>query len=271
MKISYSRTISGIPPWRRMLGVGCVCLPLAFPCLPASAQDATGPDADHILKAMATHLGSLKAFSFNYETDTEIIDSAGQKLQFSASGTMALARQGKLKVTRKVPDSDAAIYFDGKMISLYGKTHNVYAQIASPGPTVDEAIGEFRMATGLDVPGADLMVADPYTALTEDTEEGAVIGTAYVDGVKCEHLAFRNHEVDWQIWISMGDQPLPMKYVITTKWLTGAPEYSLQMTNWAMDPSFNDSEFAFTPPADARKIEQISSNEIGEVTLEVNQ
>jgi hypothetical protein len=62
-----------------------------------------------------------------------------------------------------------------------------------------------------------------------------------------------------------------MKYVITTKWLTGAPEYSLQMTNWAMDPSFNDSEFAFTPPADARKIEQISSNEIGEVTLEVNQ
>jgi hypothetical protein len=244
-----------------------VCLPLAFSCFPASAQDATAPDADHILKAMATHLGSLKAFSFNYETDTEIIDNAGQKLQFSASGTMALSRQGKLKVTRKVPESDATIYFDGKMISLYGKTHNVYAQIASPGPTVEEAIGEFRLATGLDVPGADLMVADPYAALTE----GAVIGTAYVDGVKCEHLAFRNREVDWQIWINIGDRPLPMKYVITTKWLTGAPEYSLRMTNWTMDPSLKDSEFAFAPPPDARKVEEINSNEIGEVTLEVGQ
>jgi hypothetical protein len=244
---------------------------MAFSCLAASAQDAIEPDADHILKAMATHLAALKAFSFDYETDTEIIDTTGQKLQFGAFGTMILSRQGKLKVTRQVPDSDAAIYFDGKTISLYGKTHDVYAQIASPGPAVDEAIGEFRLATGLDVPGADLMVADPYEALMEGVERGAVIGTAYVDGVKCEHLAFRNSVVDWQIWISMGDRPLPMKYVITTKRLTGAPEYSLRMTNWVMDPSLKDSEFAFAPPPGVRKVEQINSNEIGEVTLEVGQ
>jgi hypothetical protein len=43
------------------------------------------------------------------------------------------------------------------------------------------------------------------------TDRGAVIG------VECDHLAFRNADTDWQIWIESGAKPIPRKYVITSK------------------------------------------------------
>jgi len=53
-----------------------------------------------------------------------------------------------------------------------------------------------------------------------------------VDGFECEHLAFRNDDTDWQIWIQVGDAPIPRKYVITSKTEEGAPQYTLVIRDW---------------------------------------
>ena len=95
----------------------------------------------------------------------------------------------------------------------------------------------------------------------------AVIGTGYVGGVECDHLAFRGDLVDWQIWISRGERTLPMKYVITTKWVTGAPQYSLRLSGWSTDP-VDQKAFAFVPPAGATKIDRIEADQVGDITLE---
>jgi hypothetical protein len=171
-------------------------------------------------------------------------------------------------MTRKGPYADVEVTFDGKLISLYGKGMNVYAQIESPGPSIDEAVEEFRMSTGLDAAGADLLSADPYAVLTEGATAGKLVGEAYVGGVACDHLAFRNDAVDWQIWVQKGEQPLPLKYVITTKWVTGAPQYELRLSNWNASAAIDPKVFAFAPPADAKKLERVYSDEVGELTLE---
>ena len=43
------------------------------------------------------------------------------------------------------------------------------------------------------------------------------IGREVVDGIECEHLAFRDLNVDWQLSVEIGDRPIPRKYVITTR------------------------------------------------------
>jgi hypothetical protein len=101
-------------------------------------------------------------------------------------------------------------------------------------------------------------------------KEGAVVGSAFVGGVEADHLAFRTDLVDWQIWISKGDKPLPLKYVITTKWVTGAPEYSLRLTNWKTD-GVDAAQFAFNPPADAKKIDQVHADLTGELSLKAGE
>jgi hypothetical protein len=246
---------------------GALALAIGLSAGPARAQQIE-PEADKVLHAMAAYVGGLTTFTADYDVDHEVVDTKGQKLQYSASGSLAVQRPGKLKVSRKGAFADVEMVFDGKTISILGKRLNVYGQIESPGPTIDEALEELRTATGFDAAGADLLVADAYAALTEDATEGVVVGTGIVGGVECDHLAFRNPRVDWQIWVTRGGQPLPLKYVITTKWVTGAPQYALRLRNWSVAPEIDAVQFTFTAPEGARKLEEVQADAIGELTEE---
>ncbi len=233
----------------------------------ALAQEAIDPEANKILLAMTENLKALPVLSVNYDTDHEIVTLDGQKIQYSASGSIALDRANGFRVTRKGPFADTELVSDGKTISLYGKAMNAYAQLESPGTGVEEAVEELRASTGFDATGADLLASDPYAVLTDGVTEGAVVGSAFIGGVECDHLAFRTDVVDWQIWISKSDKPFPLKYVITTKWVTGAPEYSLRLTNWKSD-GVDPAQFTFTPPVDAKRVDQMHADATGELSLE---
>jgi hypothetical protein len=113
--------------------------------------------------------------------------------------------------------ADAEFIFDGEMLTLHGKRNNVYAQLGISG-TIDDAIRAYELETGIPAPGADLLFADPHAILSTGVENGTYLGTTYVNGIECHHLAFREDRVDWQLWVQSGDRPLPMKYVITSKW-----------------------------------------------------
>ena len=90
-------------------------------------------------------------------------------------------------------------------------------------------------------------------------------GTDYVQGVECHHLSFREDDVDWQLWVKTGDEPLPMKYVITTKWTTGAPQYSVQFGNWNLEPVIPGDRFTFVAPKGAQKLDSLPVDEAGEI------
>jgi hypothetical protein len=55
------------------------------------------------------------------------------------------------------------------------------------------------------------------------------------------------------VWIQQGDYPLPRRLVITTTSDEARPQYEATYA-WDLAPSFDDAAFAFTPPADARRI-----------------
>ena len=122
---------------------GAFSIAIGLTATPTYAQHIE-PEADKILHAMADYVAGLKSFTVNYDADSEVVDTEGQKLQYSASGSVAVERPGKLHVSRKGTFIDAELTFDGKTISIYGKKANVYGQLESPGPTIDDAIEEIR-------------------------------------------------------------------------------------------------------------------------------
>ena len=233
---------------------------------PAMSADGMDPAADKILKSMSTYLGGLPAFNASADVDSEVIDLSGQKLQFSSSAAIAAERPGKLYVSRQGAFADMEIIFNGKTLTLNGKGLNIYTQIESPG-TIDDAIDTVRDEIGLDAPGADLLYADPYISLSSGVVSSAYLGTDYVNGVECHNLAFREAKTDWQLWVRVGDAPLPMKYIITTKWVTGAPQHSIRFRDWNTKPQIEADRFEFSAPAGARKLETMETNEMGELMI----
>lgn len=232
----------------------------------ASTAWAQENEATKLLKAMSDYVISQKSFSAKYDTDIEVITPAIQKIQFASSGEVLVDRPGRIKVTRKGGYADVELVFDGKTVSVLGKHANAYAQADAPG-TIDQLVDLLRERYAVDMPGADLLLSNAYLVLSEDIIDAKYIGHGVVDGVESDHLAFRNQDTDWQIWIERGERPIPRKYVITSKAVAGAPQYTLRITEWKSDAEIGADAFAFKPPAEAKKVEIEALSGIDEVPL----
>jgi hypothetical protein len=229
----------------------------------ARAQDADDShDAAKILKAMSDYTAAQKSISATFDSDIEIITPDLQKIQFTSSGQIKLNRPDKLRIRRTGGYADVELVYDGKMLSLYGNNAKSYVQTDAAG-TVDEVINLLQAHTGAAMPGTDLLLANSYDELMANVIDAEHVGLGVIDGVECEHLAFRGTDVDWQIWIETGARAVPRKYVITSKTVAGAPQYTLRIKEWKTDAIADADAFAFKPPADATKI-SLDSDEMME-------
>ncbi len=77
-------------------------------------------------------------------------------------------------------------------------------------------------------------------------------------GYNCHHLAFTQDNVDWQVWIQDGPQPLIRKFVITHKNEPGVPEFTALITQWNFTGRISDSDFVFEAPRGATQVEMRS-------------
>lgn len=223
----------------------------------ARAQDGVDPEAERLLRSMSDYLGHLTSLSATFEDDTEVLTWEGQKLQLGSSGTLLLERPGRLRVARAGAVADGGVLVaDGKMVTVFSAPLHAWAELHSDG-TIDATLEAVRAETGVEAAGGDLFYADAYPGLMTEVTEGANLGIETVRGIECGHLAFRAKVVDWQIWIATGDAPLPMKYVITSKWTTGAPQYSIRLHDWQSNPKFDAEEFRFVPPEGAKRVDRI--------------
>ena len=234
-------------------------------CTLSSAQSETPEEgAKRILKAMSDYVTGQKSISLKFDSDIEAITPQLEKIQFTNSGQLTLNRPDKLRATRTGGYADVELVFDGKTLSAFGKNINAYAQIETTG-TIDELIERLRAEHGLALPAADLLLSQPYEELIANVLEAKHIGSGVIDGVECEHLAFRNPETDWQLWVEAGDRPIPRKYVITSKTVTGAPQYTVRIKDWESNAQTEADTFIFTPPEGAKKVDPKALSKLDEL------
>jgi hypothetical protein len=206
-------------------------------------QGAAAQDALQILKSMSDFVGGEKNISIAFDSDIEVMTSDLQKIQFTNSGTLQLSRPDKLHATRTGGYADVELFYDGKTFTVRDKANNVAAKASAPA-TIDKLIDELRDKYGVEAPGADLLSADVSGTLIKDVVDAKYVGRGVVEGVECEHLAFRNADVDWQLWVDVGSKPIPRKYVITSKAVTGAPQYTLVIKQWS-DAAASPDAYSF--------------------------
>ncbi|MPZ39194.1 MAG: DUF2092 domain-containing protein [Rhizobiales bacterium] len=220
--------------------------------------------ARKILKGMASYLAGQKTISATFDADIEVITPTLQKIQFTNSGGLTMNRPSQFRATRAGGYSDVELVFDGTTATILGRHNNTYAQIKAPG-SIDQLIDRLRDEHGVTMPGADLLLARVYDELIGDATEIRHIGHGVIDGKDCDHLAFRGPEVDWQLWVEIGPNPIPRKYVITSKAVTGAPQYTLRIKTWTTGAPASPDAFAFNVPAGAKMVEIKQLADIDEV------
>jgi len=235
-----------------LLTVGALAAAVSL-CPAARAQEpAVDPGAVQILKKTTDYLGSLQQFSVDTLNVLEEVLESGQKIQVSVAASVIVQRPNKLRAERKGELVNQSWYYDGKTLTLYNSSANYYASEPAPG-SLEETLDFARDSLGVIIPAADLVYRNAFPLLMQDVTFAAVIGKAFVGGVKCDHLLFSRPGADMQIWVPDTGQPLPRKYMITD---TGTPELVgtiTLMSNWNVSPKTSTAMFTFAPPSGAKK------------------
>jgi hypothetical protein len=220
-------------------------------------KPAIDPKADGLLRKMSSDLSSMKGFRFDSSRVMEVVEKSGEKIQALAQTSVAVQRPNKLRADRVGPRGGGSIYYDGTTFTFYGKRDNFYATAKAPD-NLDDTIDWARDQLSIDAPGVDLLYSDPYKVLMEDAVSGRYLGEEMVDGRMCHHLAYRGRETDWQLWVEDGSRALPCRFVITSKNVAGAPQFTVSTSNWKPDETFEIETFVFDPPKGAMKIDFVS-------------
>src|SRR6266404_5231200 len=170
-----------------------------------TAQSARGDDAAKVLKAMTDYTAAQKSISATFDSDIEVVTPELEKVQ--------LTRPDKLRIRRTGGYADVELVYDGKTVSIYGNNAKAYAQAELAG-TIDQLVDLIQAKSGAAMPGTDLLLSNAYDEMMSNVIAAQHIGQGVIDGIECEHLAFRGVDTDWQIWIESGARPVPRKYVI---------------------------------------------------------
>jgi hypothetical protein len=238
-------------PWLALLFV--TQLPWALAAEPAGVD----AQARQLLETSTRYLASQKRFTVDTQSTIEVVLHSGQKIQFDHSVTLAVQRPNKLRARRIGDLIDQHFYYDGKSLTLHIPDDDYYATLPAP-ETLEGMLDFARESLDIVAPAGDLIYRNASEILLEHVTSGFVVGKSVVNGVRCDHLAFSDGQTDWQIWIQDGSSPLPRRFVVTSRDVQQAPQFSVQMTRWDLAPVLDEQMFEFRPPEGANQIEFLS-------------
>lgn len=247
-------------PWLSAMTIAALLAGAAYaqpapaPAAPAGAADSDiDPDAIEALKRMSAYLGTQTNFELKSSGAFDLVLDDGQRLQFGDNATFKVRRPNGFVIERIGDYKDRRFTYDGKQLTVSSPRTAYYAQVEAP-PTIRETLALAADRYGIELPLTDLFRwSEPGGGRADDIQEALYVGPALIDGTPTDHYAFREAEVDWQIWIAQGDSPVPRKIVITDRTDPSSPQYTATLS-WNFRPAFDAQTFAFQAPAGALPI-----------------
>jgi hypothetical protein len=244
MKRSYNRT-----------ALVAVCL-LLFPAMArAQANDEPpiiNPEAMDALRKMGEYLRTLQKFQIAGVITTEHVLADSQKIQVTKQVDLVASRPNNLRALIKSDKFERQLIYDGTTFTLFAPRKKMYASVPAP-PTINELATMIEEKHAIELPLVDMFRWGTAEESIKDITAAKDVGESVCENVTCQHYAFRQPGLDWEIWIQKGDYPLPRRVVLTTRTDEARPQHTATYS-WNLAPSFNAESFAFVAPKDAQKI-----------------
>jgi len=217
------------------------------------SQSVVDPSSVAALKRMSAYLQSLKTAEIVSESSLDVVTAEGQRVQLDGITGYKIRKPGFV-ITYVSDLKTRSFYYDGKNFTVYAPILGFYATVPAP-PTNREVLDTIYNNFGIALPLEDLFRwNDPDAVRAEKLKSGYKLGTATIAGVKTDHYVFREDEIDWEVWIQQGDQPLPRKVVIVDRTDPARPTFVSRLT-WNVNPPLNDADFTFQPNATDKPVE----------------
>jgi hypothetical protein len=200
------------------------------------------PRAMDLLKAVSTKLVAAKSMSFSAVVGYEYPSKLGPPILYSTRYDVTMQRPDKLRILIPGDGPASEYYYDGKTMIVYAPVENL-AAVADAPPTIDGALDAAYNNASIFFPFEDLLVADPYAAMTNGAILAFYIGpSSVVGGTKTDMVAWANKDVFLQIWIGADDK-LPRRIRATYAADRLALRHEVIFSDWQLDSAVSPDTF----------------------------
>jgi hypothetical protein len=215
-------------------------------------QDFINQQAVDAVAEMSERLARLESFSVKADLSWEEVLENGEKILTLEQVQADVARPDGLRMERSSPGRERIFYYNGDKAVLWGPVTRYYATVPFSG-TLGELAAHLADRYAYEVPLADLFMWGHDPEQIKAIEAANFIGQDRIGERLCDHYAFRQENVDWQIWIDTAEGGLPCRYAIVD---LSDPARPLFQATLEIDPEagFYDQRFTFDPPKDAAEI-----------------
>lgn len=215
--LAFSLWLSGAPAWA------------ADPKAPA-----TPPQASDVLRAMSAYLAKQKSFTYHAEIEFDQVLPGGPKVRLSGALDMAVARPGSLHVDYRDDIMDRLIWFEKGLVTIVDPFGNTYAQVSGP-KDIDGMVAKLEKEYGATLPLGELAESDPYAVLTRGVESAHYVGVHNVEGIYCHHVVLQRKDLEIEVFVEVGDKPVPRKLVFEYLSQPGSPQFTASITDWSFE------------------------------------
>lgn len=203
---------------------------------------------------MANFLAAAEKFSVSLHVGYDVVQENGQKIEFEEIRNIAVQRPDLLRIDGQAGDDEHdTMMFDGKNISILNAENKVFAQAPQPGD-IDTTVLYFVRHLQMRLPLAPLLMRHFPQELERRMQGIDTVEQTNILGQPALHLAGRTATVDFQVWIAEGEQPLPLRIILSYREVEGHPQFWANFSKWNLQPELDKTTFIFNPPADATQI-----------------
>lgn len=231
-----------------------MAMPVAAGNDPIANEGVIEDGAVDAIKEMSNFLMSAKTLGITSEGSLDVVTNDGQRIQLDGVTTYKVRRPGFV-IDYASDIKGRRFIYDGKNFTVYSPKLGFYATVPAPG-TNREVLDTIYNKFGISLPLEDLFRwgDGSHDERIKALKSAYKVGTATIDGVQTDHLAFREADVDWEVWIQSNGDPLPRKLVIVDRTDPARPTFTSRL-KWQINPTFSDADFTFVPDANAKKIQ----------------
>ncbi len=201
-----------------------------------------------LVHQMSTRLAAADRVSVAIQEVRDVVRRSGKKETVSFAGEVSVRRPNRFHVKTSGQRLMEA-WYDGKRITLALHRDKVFAQAPMP-ETIDRMLDALAERYGAALPVADLFYTSPEKALLSATTTGGYAGRETLDDIACDHLAFQDTGVDWEIWLPVEGDSLPRRLKVLLKARAGKPLVDVTFLKWDLASQLAEATFVPNVPSD---------------------
>lgn len=211
------------------------------------------PLAMNALKAMSKQLQAAPSFSFVAHITREEPGPNGQMLDFIRTVRVQVQRPGRMRISTISGPTEANIWCDGKTVTMMPESGEFYTTM-NAGQNLDATLDILKNRAQHHTPLLPFLLHDPYARMSEGLQSAEEVGTDNDGNEQFLHLAFREPDADWQLWLAGPNQIVPRRMAVLFRKVEGQPRVTVEFSDWNLNAEIPADAFAFVKPEGAKQV-----------------